>query len=181
MQRNEKIEVLASREEWSGRVFKIVRERLRLPSGLEQDLAVVEHPGAVAIAALQSDGTLVLVRQYRHAAGDWLIEVPAGRLERGEDPLSAAKRELEEEAGMRAGNWVHALEFYPAPGFCSERMHLFLATQLTPAGDGRRAPDPDEELDIVAMLPRDVLSAPIKDAKTLIAAQWLLLAPPFQA
>ena len=177
MRRHCDIQVLSSECVWQGRIFSVVRERLRLPSGLAQDLAIVDHRGAVAVAALDSDGKLQLVRQYRHAAGDWLIEIPAGRLELGEDPLTAAARELEEETGLCAGNWGLLKEFFPAPGFCSEQISLFLATELSLAGPTRRTPDPDEEFEVLRMTPEAVLRGElgdIRDAKTLLAAALVL-------
>lgn len=99
MRRHARVELVAT-----GRVFSVVRERLRLPSGLQQELVVVDHPGAVAIAPLLPNGKLLLVRQYRHAIGDWLIETPARRLEPDEEPLLAARREFEEETGRQASS-----------------------------------------------------------------------------
>jgi len=159
-----------------GRVFELVHEHIRLPSGREQSLDLVLHPGAVAIAARDTAGRLALVRQYRRAADCWMTEVPAGRLEPGEAPLVAAQRELEEETGLLAGRWTELFAFFAAPGFCSEKLFLFLAEDLAPAGADRRGPDADEELDLVWMRPEDVLHLEPKDAKTLIAALTLLAA-----
>lgn len=155
----------------SGRVFDVVRTQLTLPSGVAQDLLVVEHPGAVAIAALDERGELLLVRQYRHAARDWLLEIPAGRLERGETPLAAAQRELAEETGHRARRWRELATFLPAPGFCSERIHLFEARELEP---GPAQPDADEELELTSLAPERVLELAC-DGKTLLAAALLVL------
>ncbi len=163
------VTVLASRPIYSGRVFDVVEESIRLPSGLEQELAIVRHAGAVAVAALDEDGRLLLVRQYRHAVGDWLLEIPAGRLEPAEDPLVAARRELEEETGHRAGRWSLLSEFYAAPGFCSERLTLFLAQDLQAVPGGGLACDDDEELQVLRMSPAEVLENGCEDAKTLIA------------
>ena len=164
------VDLLASETLYSGRIFDVRRERVRLPSGLVQDLSLVVHGGAVAIAAETDAGELLLVRQYRHAAGAWLLEVPAGRLEPGEDPLAAARRELEEETGYRAEHWEVLSRFFPAPGFCSERMTLFHARGLSAAGAARLAHDADEELELVPMAPSAILKAGIPDAKTLLAA-----------
>ena len=167
---------LARRTAFHGRIFDVVLERVRLPSGLEQELAIVEHPGAVAIAAQFDDGDLLLVKQYRHAVREWMLEIPAGRLERNEDPLAAARRELEEETGYRARSWRELLRFYPAPGFCSERMVLFVARDLELVEHGRRPHDADEEIEVVRLPLRDVLRRASGDAKTWIAAS-LLSAP----
>ncbi|QDU85534.1 ADP-ribose pyrophosphatase [Planctomycetes bacterium Pla163] len=165
--------VLGTRELCSTRIFSVHQERVVLPSGLEQDLAVVRHGGAVAVAAVGANGRLLVVRQYRHAVGDWLEEVVAGRLEPGEEPLAAARRELEEEAGMRAEHWREVSTFFPAPGFCSERMTLFVATGLRAAGPDRLAPDDDEEIEVAWRRPQDVLAS-ARDAKTLVAAAFVL-------
>lgn len=173
LRRHPQIEVLASQRVFEGRIFDVVQESVRLPSGLRQDLTIVDHSGAVAIAALDADGRLVLVRQYRHAAGDWLLEVPAGRVEIGEARLAAAQREFEEETGLRARHWEPLREFYAAPGFCSELMTLYLARDLEAIPGGGKAMDEDEELDIVRMTPAEILAGPVQDAKTLIAASLL--------
>lgn len=167
------VERITSEVRHAGPIFRVLRERIRLPSGLEQDLEIVQHDGAVAIAAVTAGGSMVLVRQYRHAAERTLLEVPAGRLEQGEDPADAARRELEEETGLRAGSLEPLAEFYAAPGFCSERMSLFLARDLAPAGADRLAADADEELEVLEMAPADVLRRCL-DAKTLVAAGILL-------
>ena len=153
-----------------GRVFDVAHTEVRLPSGLEQRFDVVLHAGAAAIAAIDDDGRLLCVRQYRIPAGDWLLEIPAGRLEPGEDPLCAAQRELEEETGQRAAHWSLLRRFFPAVGFCTEVIHLFLATGLTPAREGRLEADDDEELEVVRATPEELLAAEPADAKTLVAA-----------
>lgn len=168
-----RIDVVSSRRAFSGRVFDVLEESIRLPSGLRQDLALVQHPGAVAIAALDAEGRLLLVRQYRHAVGKWMVEIPAGRLEAGEAPLRAAQRELEEETAHRASKWEQISDFWVAPGFCSENIILFLARDLTLAGDDSLEPDADEEIEVLRSFPADLLSSS-KDAKTLLAASWLL-------
>lgn len=169
MERHADTSVLETRVLCRTPIFELVRERVRLPSGLEQELVVVDHPGAVCVAALEADGRLLLVRQYRHATGRWMLEIPAGRLEPGEDSLSAARRELEEETGHRAARWRHLRSFFPAPGFCSERLDLFLATELEPVPGGGRAPDADEEIEVVRRHPGELV-AESDDAKTLLAA-----------
>jgi ADP-ribose pyrophosphatase len=171
MRRHPDAELLATETLFRGRVFDLVR--VRLPSGLEQELVVVHHPGAVAVAAVQEDGRLLCVRQYRHDVGAWLVEIPAGRLEPGESPLAAAQRELEEETGHRAARWRELGGFYAAPGFCSERMTIFEARGLAPVGGERRAADADEEIELVPLAPRELLAGASPDAKTLVAAAIL--------
>lgn len=169
LERDPSVELLSSERAFEGRIFDVVVEHVRLPSGLEQELAIVDHAGAVAVCALTANGELVLVRQYRHATGRWMTEVPAGRLEAGEDPETAARRELEEETGYRARSWRLLQRFYPAPGFCSENMWLFLARDLVPIAE-KRPHDDDEELEVVRRTPDALLAAGVEDAKTLIAA-----------
>ena len=154
-----------------GKIFDLVATELTLPSGIRQKLWVVEHPGAVAIAPVTEDGRLLLVRQYRHAAREPLIELPAGRLEPGETPLDAARRELAEETGHAARRWRKLVTFLPAPGFCSERIHLFEARELEPVS---ARPDEDEDLEVLRLAPERVLEV-ARDGKTLLAAAWLLL------
>jgi ADP-ribose pyrophosphatase len=143
---------------------------------------IVGHPGAVAILAIDDEDRLLLVRQYRVAIGEALLEVPAGTLDRLadgsiEDPEIAAPRELEEETGMRAGSWRLIARFWTAPGFASELMHLYLATDLRPADGDRLGPDEDEHLLLERMPVRDALAAAergeLRDGKTLVALLWL--------
>jgi ADP-ribose pyrophosphatase len=176
MQSPSDVRILDSRPIYDARIFRVVEESVRLPSGLQQDLAIIVHPGAVAIAAQEDSGELLLVRQYRHAVGEWLEEIPAGRLEAGEQPLRAAQRELEEETQRRAGSWTELEVFFPAPGFCSERMSLFLARDLVRI-DGGRAQDADEEIEVVSRTPAQILAGGCRDAKTLIAALILSRSP----
>lgn len=154
-----------------GKIFDLVATRLTLPSGVEQEVWVVEHPGAVAIAPVTEDGELLLVRQYRHAARGLVVELPAGRMEPGEAPLDTARRELAEETGHSARRWRELVTFLPAPGFSSERIHLFEARELEPVP---ARPDEDEDLEVLRLPPERVLEV-ARDGKTLLAAAWLLL------
>lgn len=168
------VRVLSSRTVHTGRIFDVVREELVLPSGLRQDVEIVDHPGAVAIAALDEGGKLLLVRQYRHACGDWMLEIPAGRVERGEDRLTAAMRELEEETRHRAASWELLVEFYAAPGFCSELLTIYLARGLVHVGDEAKSADDDEEFELERLAAPHVLELATKDAKTLLAASLVV-------
>ena len=136
----------------------------------------------MAILAIDADDRVLLVRQYRVAVGEALLEVPAGTLDVAadgsiEDPDEAARRELEEETGMRAATWRTIATFYTAPGFASERMHLYLATDLSPAEDDRLTPDEDERLLLERVPWRDAVAAAergeIRDGKSLVALFWL--------
>jgi 8-oxo-dGTP pyrophosphatase MutT (NUDIX family) len=141
------------------------------------------HPGAVAIVALDADGRVALVRQWRLAADAALVEIPAGGLDVAddgtkEDPLPAARRELEEETGLRAETWRALGSFYSAPGFTDELLHLFLATELTRADpDGRLGPDEDERLILEWRQWREAVAAvedgEIRDAKSIVGLFWL--------
>jgi ADP-ribose diphosphatase len=143
----------------------------------------VGHPGAVAIVALDAEGRVALVRQWRLAAHDALLEIPAGGLDLAddgtkEDPEIASRRELEEETGLRAGTWSKLGAFYSAPGFTDELMHLYLATDLSPADpDGRLGPDEDERLILEWWPWRDAVGAvergEIRDAKSVAGLFWL--------
>lgn len=173
------VRVLASEELFQGRIFAVARERIRLASGLEQDLSIVRHPGAVGILPLWDDGTVTLVRQYRHAVRRELLEIPAGRLESSEPPEAAAARELEEETGLRATHLRGLGSFFPAPGFCSEELHLFVATGLVELLSERRAADADEEISLVRVPLRSATQLCFQDAKSYMALARILdeLAP----
>ncbi|MBW2094086.1 MAG: NUDIX hydrolase [Deltaproteobacteria bacterium] len=113
-----------------GRVFKLIREKMRLPNGTTVDLDIIRHPGAAAMVPLKDDGSLVMVRQYRHAVGGYIWEIPAGTLDHGESPLECAKRELIEETGYAAERWEKLGAIIPVPGYSDEKIHIFLAGDL---------------------------------------------------
>jgi ADP-ribose pyrophosphatase len=165
--------VIASQRPWSGRLVRVRVDDVRLSSGRTASREVVEHPGAVGILAWDG-AALALVRQWRHAAGASLLEIPAGTLDPGEVPEATARRELTEECGLAAARWEAGPSFYTAPGFCTERLSLFLATDLTPAA--AQAPD-DEELELSWMTLPEALEAiergSIVDAKSVAGILWL--------
>ena len=132
----------------------------------EHEREIVEHPGAVAIVAVDREGMVTLVRQRREAVRTRLLELPAGTLEEGENPLDSARRELQEETGLTGGTWREAARFYTTPGFCRERMHLFFAEELDP---GDASPEDDEELEVVRWPVSELAQnvGTIEDAKTL--------------
>lgn len=172
-----KFETLQSQSMYRGRAFSVRKDRVRLPDGAEASLDIVEHSGAVTILPIDAQGHIWFVRQYRHAAGIELLELPAGTLEPGEDPEICAQREIREEIGMGAGKIQKVGTFYLAPGYSTEFMHIFLASELFPA---TLQGDVDEFLS-VEQIPQSAISALIQsgeiaDAKTLAAFQ---LAVPF--
>lgn len=162
--------MLERREIFAGRLVKLEVERVRLPNGSVSDVEIVRHPGAVAVLALDDRDRVLLVRQYRHATGDWLLEVPAGKLEPGEDPLECVARELEEETGHRPGKVEPLGWIWATPGFSDEKIHLFVATALEP---GRQALEEDEVLFVLRMpWPEAVAAARdgrISDSKSVCA------------
>ena len=164
---------VASRSVFDGRLIRVRVDTVRLGSGRDATREVVEHPGAVGILAWDG-GRLALVRQWRHPAGQALLEIPAGTLDPGEEPLTTARRELAEECGLAAATWESGPSFYTAPGFCTERLALFLATDLRPVSV--QAPD-DEELELSWASLDEALVAldrgEIADAKTLAGVLWL--------
>ncbi len=125
-----KPEVLSSKTIYTGKVFDIRVDEIR-EGDVRYERDIIVHGGSAVILPVFADGTAALVRQYRHAAGKYLLEIAAGTLEDGEDPLAGAIRELEEEIGVTAGKIEKLSEFYVSPGFLTEKMHLFLATEIT--------------------------------------------------
>jgi ADP-ribose pyrophosphatase len=168
---------LQSEHIYSGRAFDVRRDTVRLPNGANINLDVVEHVGAVTILPFDSEGQVWFVRQYRHPSGVELLELPAGTLEVGEDPRTCAQREIQEEVGMRAKTLQKIGEFFLAPGYSTEYMHVFLASDLSPSALPQ---DEDEFLSVVPLsLERAYESArlgQVQDAKTLAA---LFLAQPY--
>ena len=167
--------VHATRRIFEGRVIRLRVDDVEYDNGARSSVEIVEHDGGVAIIAQPSVRSIVLVRQFRPAIERELWEVPAGKLERGEDPLACAKRELEEETGYTCSVMRRLWGFFTAPGFCNERLHLFVAEGLT---SGAARPEPTEVLharefgvdEAWAMVERDE----IPDAKTQIALGWCL-------
>ena len=170
-------EILTSEEIFKGRVFDVHRQQVRYPDGRVVDFEFVSHIGAVTLIPLEEDGNIWMVRQYRHPTGGLLLELPAGTLEEGETPLQCASREVREEIGRAAGELRNLGEFYLAPGYSSEYMYVFLATQLTL---DPLLPDAEEylepELHSIEEVLKMVENGEIWDAKTIAA---LSLARPF--
>jgi ADP-ribose pyrophosphatase len=136
--------LLSSQREYSGRIIKVDHDRVQFPDGSTGVLEMVRHPGACAVVPFlddpgAADPRTLLIRQFRHAADDFIWEVPAGTLGKGETPDQCARRELEEEAGYRAGKLRHLTTIFTTPGFTDERIHLYLATDLAPRAADRDA------------------------------------------
>lgn len=164
------VEVLEEREIFDGRVVKLRIERVRLPNGRSADIEIVRHSGATAVVAVTDDDQVLLVRQYRHATGGWLLEIPAGKLDPGEDPLACVARELEEETGFRPGEVESLGWIWPTPGFSDEKIWLYLATGLEP---GTQALEDDEVLSVIRMPWAEAIAAAhdgtIRDGKSICA------------
>ena len=163
--------IVSSRSIHDGRIVKLALEEVRLPNGHTIILEIIKHPGAAAVVPLDADGNVILVRQYRHATGSWLLEVPAGKLDHpGESPEDCALREVEEETGYRAGRLSSLGWIWTTPGFTDEKIHLFMASGLTQGAHHREA---DEFIELkpvsisvaLAMIER----GEIQDAKTALA------------
>lgn len=162
-----KPEVLSSETVFRGRIFDVSVARIR-EGGVEYDREIVSHGGSVVVLPFFEDGTIAFVRQYRHAAGEYLLELPAGTIEPGEAPESAARRELLEEIGVRAAVIEKLTEFYVSPGFLSEIMHVYTARGLT--AEGQRLED-DEILTIERIPVGEAVATAVaggfRDAKTI--------------
>ena len=156
---------------WTGRIFNVNRLRVELPDGRQALRDVVRHPGAVAVVALTDDGRICLVRQYRTSLARVTVEIPAGKLDPGEDPLACARRELKEETGMEASQMAFLTTIATSDGFTDELIHIYMATGLTFAASD---PDADEfiNVDLVPLseLIDAVLDGRIEDCKTVTGA-----------
>jgi len=162
--------VIGSQEIYKGRIIDLHVNTVRLPNGNEAKREVVTHHGAVCIVPVHADGTIMMVRQFRLAAGKILMEIPAGTLEKGEEPQDCALRELEEETGYKAATIRPLFAAYLAPGYSTELIHAYLATDLTKT---QTHFDEGENLELVTMSLADamqqVLAGELQDAKTIAA------------
>ncbi len=161
---------------YTGKVVTLNVDTVQLPNGVTIDLETIRHPGAAAVVPIKDDGTVVLIRQFRHAAGGFIYEIPAGKLSPGEDPLHCAARELEEEVGYRASSFELLSSIFTAPGFADEVIHVYKATGLT---KGRQQLDRDEVLEIVEMRLDQAIAGiqdgTIRDGKTIVGLQAVYL------
>ena len=167
--------VLASKVSYKGKVFSVTTETVTEPGGVTSVRDVVRHNGSVIILAVDTsvnpaDPTILIERQYRHAANQFLYELPAGRIEPGEADLTAAKRELIEETGFRAKKWSKLVKYYASPGFLAETMQVFLAEDIYP---GIAEPEADEKISLLQIplseLVKKIEAGKIVDGKTILS------------
>ncbi|GAE25447.1 ADP-ribose pyrophosphatase [Halalkalibacter wakoensis JCM 9140] len=165
---------LKTNEIFKGKVIDLEVQEVELPNGKTSSREIVKHPGAVAILPITNEGKIILVRQYRKALGKTIVEIPAGKLEKGEDPLDSARRELEEETGYKTSKLDFLLSFYTSPGFADELIHLYITDKLE---KGKTNMDDDEFLDILEVSLEEaeqmVKDQTIHDAKTAYAILYL--------
>jgi ADP-ribose pyrophosphatase len=158
------------REIFNGRVVSLAVEEHRLPDGRCADFEIVRHPGGAAVLPVLADGRVVLINQFRPAAGGMVVEIPAGRLEPGESPEACVHRELREEVGYCAGRLEKLGAMFTAVGFCDEVVHLYVATELQPVPS---APEPDEYIEVLTLPQAEALQmvwqGQIPDGKTQLA------------
>jgi ADP-ribose pyrophosphatase len=159
-----KPKLISSKLAYKGKVFSVFTDKLKEPGGLVHARDVIRHNGSVVILAVDesknpADPDIILIRQYRHAAGQFLIELPAGRVDANEATLAAAKREMIEETGYRAKRWTLLTKYFASPGFLGEWMQIYLARDLR---EGTATPEPDENIEIFRL--------PLSEALALIAA-----------
>jgi ADP-ribose pyrophosphatase len=170
------VEVITSKIAFEGPLFRVMREEVREPGNKFSRRDIIRHNGSVVILAVddssKKDPLIVMERQYRHAAGQYLWEVPAGKMDEGEERLAAAKRELKEETGYRAKKWTKLVRYFASPGFLGEWMQVFLAEGLVA---GAAEPEEDELLEVVLVPLSEVLhmidAGKILDGKTLVSVQ----------
>jgi len=163
------MKIISSVKKYSNDLFSVTEDHAVEPGGFEIKRAIVQHMGSAVMMAVDDRKRILLVRQYRLPARQNLWELPAGRLDEGETPLEAARRELMEETGYRAKKWKKLVAFYPSPGYVAEKMTIFLATELT---EGQATPMEDERIQVRWFTAKEVETAidsgKIIDAKTMI-------------
>ncbi len=157
---------------YKGRIFNFVTEDLTLPNGRNAEIAFIRHPGSIAVVPLLEDHSVVMELQYRHPVGEYLLEIPAGTMEPGESPLDCAQRELIEETGFRAREFIKLGKIHILPAYSDEEIHVFIAKGLTPA---KQNLDPDEIIEVVTYPLEKVLQmievGRITDALTILSIQ----------
>ena len=169
-----KATLISSKLAYKGKVFSVYTDTVKEPCGFRNTRDVIRHNGSIVILAVDesknpNDPEIILERQYRHAARQILLELPAGRIEPGEAPLAAAKREMIEETGYRAKRWMHLTKYFASPGFLGETMSIYLARDIR---EGAAQPEADEQIEVVRIRLSEVLAMiaadKIHDGKTLI-------------
>jgi len=163
-------------EKYRGRLFSFQVEELTLPNGNRTEAAIIRHPGSTGIVPIADDGRVVMTYQYRHAVGGYLLEIPAGTMEEGESPLACAKRELEEETGFQAEEWLRITTVHIVPAYSDELIHVFLAKGLKPSHQNL---DQDEILQVVTYPWEELMQlleeGAITDALSVLALQQVRL------
>ncbi|KIL33329.1 ADP-ribose pyrophosphatase [Bacillus subtilis] len=175
---------IAKEQIFSGKVIDLYVEDVELPNGKASKREIVKHPGAVAVLAVTDEGKIIMVKQFRKPLERTIVEIPAGKLEKGEDPEYTALRELEEETGYTAKKLTKITAFYTSPGFADEIVHVFLAEELSVLEEKREL-DEDEFVEVMEVTLEDALklveSREVYDAKTAYAIQYLQLKEALQA
>lgn len=167
---------VASQTIYDGKIIKVKVDDVQLPNGKTAKREIVNHPGAVAVMVITDDNRMVMVRQFRKPLERMLVEIPAGKLEPGENPEACARRELQEETGYTCASLCHVASFYTSPGFADEIVHLYRAEGAKP---GTAQPDEDEFVEVMYVTPEEaqrlIASGDIRDAKTILAVYaWQL-------
>lgn len=169
---------IKSEEIFSGKIVSLHLQEVELPNGKTSKREIIKHPGAVAIIAVTNENKIIMVEQYRKALERVIVEIPAGKLEKGEEPASCARRELEEETGYECESLELLTSFYTSPGFADEIVHVYLAKGLTKKEDSA-ALDEDEFVNLEELTLKEALQyvkeQKIYDAKTIYAVQYLQL------
>lgn len=170
-----KAKTISSKIVFKGKVFSVRRDEIVEPTGVRATRDMIAHPGSVVVMPVQDDGKIVLIRQYRYAARQYLWELVAGRIDAGENPKQAARRELIEETGLRAKKFRVFLEFWPSPGFLEEKMFVLLAEGIT---QGVAEPEEDERIEAKAFTRAEIekmlKSGALHDGKTIASLLYYL-------